>query len=796
MNKEELVLAPELPLLPIRDIVMFPYMIIPFFVGREESIRAVNYSTTHTSRIILLSSQKDINIDKPGPDDIYPIATASLVVRTKNVPDGRVKILVQGLHKVRITEYVSSNPYICKYEIVDDPVDLKVSDEQKALIGLVKENLETYVSMGKLIYPEVMTMLEDTKDPGRLADLVSANLGLKLSDSYEILSELDPIKRLDKVNKFLFTDLEIIRLQQKIKNNTKEEVTKSQREYFLREQLQSIKRELGENEDKDGYLKKIKAAKMSPDAEKEALKQAKRLDSLNQDSSEGAVIKNYLDWMVDLPWAVSTEDNADVKRARTILEEDHFGMKDVKERILEFLSVKKLNPEGKGSILCLVGPPGVGKTSICKSIAKSLDRKYVRQSLGGVRDEADVRGHRRTYLGSMPGRIIQGLKQAGSNNPVFVLDEIDKIGRDMRGDPASALLELLDPEQNHNFHDHYINVGFDVSKAFFIATANTLDTIPAPLLDRMEVVTLPGYTENEKIEICRKYLIPKQKEQNGLKKVQVEVKDEALPAIIRGYTRENGLRNLEKQVSKVFRKVARKFAEENVTVKSIDAKNLKDYLGVAKYTDDVFRKKNMVGVTMGLAWTSVGGTVLELEAIKVPAKDMGLHVTGQLGEVMKESSQIAYSVVKSKSKGLGFNLDDFRDTAFHVHALDGAVPKDGPSAGITMATCLASLMSGVPVRHDVAMTGELSLTGRVLPIGGLKEKMLAAVQYGSKTVIIPKDNAKDLDDVPKEILDKVEVCPVSSVDEVFKIALVQPEVSVSKPKAKPKKKKSKGRVGH
>ena len=772
MNKEELLLMPELPLLPIRDIVMFPYMIIPFFVGREESIRAVNYSTTHTSRVILLASQKDINVDKPNPDDIYPIATASLVVRTKPVPDGRVKILVQGLHKVRIKEYTSSNPYICKYEIVDDAETPVVSDEQKALVGLVKENLETYVSMGKLIYPEIMNMLEDTTEPGRLADLVSANLGLKLSDSYGILSELDPIKRLEKVNKLLVMDLEIIKIQQKIKNSTKEEVTKSQREYFLREQMQSIKKELGDVDDKEGYVKKIKAAKMTSDAEKESLKQAKRLDSLNQDSSEGAIIKNYLDWMTELPWAVTTEDNTDVKRARSILEEDHFGLKDVKERILEFLSVKKLNPEGKGTILCLVGPPGVGKTSVGKSIAKSLNRKYVRQSLGGVRDEADVRGHRRTYLGSMPGRIIQGIKQAGSNNPVFMLDEIDKIGRDQRGDPASALLEVLDPEQNGNFHDHYINVGFDVSKVFFIATANTLDSIPGPLLDRMEVITLPGYMESEKVEISKRYLIPKQKEINGLKGLPVEIKDEALSPIIRGYTRENGLRNLEKQYNKIFRKIARKYAEENVSVKYVDIKTIKDYLGVPKHTDDEFRKKDMVGVAMGLAWTSVGGTVLELEAITLPAKTMNIQVTGQLGDVMKESSQIAFSVVKSKAVSLKFNLSKFAKSAFHVHVLDGAVPKDGPSAGITLATCLASLMTGLPVRHDVAMTGELSLTGRVLPIGGLKEKALAAVQYGSKIVIIPKDNVKDLDDVPKEILDKVKIIPVSTVDEVFRIALI------------------------
>lgn len=771
-KKEEHVLTPELPLLPIRDIVMFPSMIVPFFVGREDSLKAVSHSIEKTNRVIVLASQKEANTDNPKPEDIYPIATVCLIVKTKQMPDGRLKILTQGLHKVRVKEFKSTAPYVVTYDVVDDtPATLET--KHVALIKLVKDNLESFVTIGKFVYPEVASVLEETDDPGRIADLISANLGLKLSESYQILSELDPIKRLELVNKKLVTELEIYKLQQKIKSSTKEEVTKTQREYFLREQMQSIKKELGEGEDRDGYQRKIKEARMPEEAEQEALKQAKRLDSLSPESSESAIIKHYLDWMVELPWSITTEDSIDIKKARKILEEDHFGLEDVKERILEFLSVKKLNPESKGPILCLVGPPGVGKTSICKSIARSMDRKYVRQSLGGVRDEAEIRGHRRTYIGSLPGKIIQGLKQAGSNNPVFVFDEIDKMGKDMRGDPSAALLEVLDPEQNKEFKDHYINVAFDISKVFFIATANSLDGVPGPLLDRMEVINVSGYTEHEKIEIARRYLIPKQQGEAGLNDKEISFGDDGIREIVRGYTKENGLRNLERSLAKVFRKIALKCAEEGDTNSfKFTPKTIKDYLGVPRYTDEPIRKEDTVGVVTGLAYTSYGGTILELEAVLVPDKEFSLKVTGQLGKVMQESSEISFSVVKSRAACLKLDLEKFAKLSVHVNAPEGAVPKDGPSAGITMATCIASLLTGRPVRKDIAMTGELTLAGRVLPIGGLKEKLMAAVRQEIKTVLIPKDNEKDIEDVPKEIKDKLEIIPVSDVKEVFDIALV------------------------
>jgi len=771
MNKDQIKFEEELPLMPIRDVVMFPNMIIPFFVGREESIRSINFALQHTHRVVICASQKDILNDKPSPSDIYEIGTACLIVRTKNVPDGRVKILVQGLGKVKITEFVSSNPYVVKYERIDEPADSQEDPETIAIVQLVKDNITQLIDLGKFITAEAPAILEET-DAGKLADLLAVNLTLKVSESYALLEEISPKKRLDIINKHLVADIEIHKIQQKIKNTTKEEMTKTQREYYLREQLQSIRKELGEVEDKEGYSKKIKDAKMPPEAEKEALKQAKRLDSLSPDSSESGLIKHYLDWMVEVPWSISTEDDTSILHSREILNEDHFGLEDVKERILEFLSVRKLKADSKGPILCFVGPPGVGKTSIGRSIAKSLGRKYIRCSLGGVRDEAEIRGHRRTYIGSMPGKIIQSLKQAGSNNPVFILDEIDKMGRDFRGDPSAALLEVLDPEQNREFKDHYLNVPFDVSQVFFIATANSLDTIPGPLLDRMEVIKVSGYTDREKLEICKQYLLPKQQTENGLSDKVIEFTESAIQKIIRGYTRENGLRNLERLASKIYRKIALKVAEDGVDGNfKIDAEDIPTYLGSVKYLDDDLAEKDLVGVVTGLAWTSVGGETLEMEAIKVPDTTFNIKVTGQLGSVMKESSEISFSVVKSKLSELGVNIEDHKNTSIHVHALDGAVPKDGPSAGITMAVAIASVLSDRPISRDVAMTGELSLTGRVMIIGGVKEKLIAAARKGCKKVLIPKDNFKDLEDVPKEVLSALEVVPVSTIDEVFSHSL-------------------------
>lgn len=775
MKKLDISLPKELPLMAIRDLVMFPNMIVPFYVGRDESIKAMDQALRDTGNLFVVCSQKDISVDKPTTDDIYNYGVIAMILKTKNVPDGRIKILTQGLYKVKISEFKSTNPFVVTYEVLEDE---KISDvkETKAFMNLIRGCLEELVQTGK-IYPETINLLqEDVDDPSRFSDLIAANLNLKLEDSFSMLSEMNPTTRLKKLHAILTKEIEIHKLQQKIKSDTKEEVTKTQREYYLREQLQSIKKELGEFDDRDGFQKKIKDAKMTAEAEKEALKQAKRLDSLSPESSESAIIRHYLEWLIELPWSISTQDNLDAKNAKKILDEDHYGLEDVKERIMEYLSVRKLSPDAKGPILCLVGPPGVGKTSICKSVARSMGRKYVRQALGGVKDESEVRGHRRTYVGALPGKIVQGMKQAGSCNPVFVLDEIDKLGREFRGDPSSALLEVLDPEQNKEFKDHFLNVSYDLSKVMFIATANSLDTIPSPLLDRMEVINLSGYTEIEKIEICKRYLVPKQKKENGLDKVNVDFQEGSVQTILNRYSRENGVRSLERSIGKVFRKIALKINEGGIKITDkvpVTVSNVKDFLGIPKYSEDALRPKDSVGVVTGLAWTSVGGCTLELEGLVVPDTNFSIKVSGNLGQVMKESSDISFSVVKSMAEKYGIDLDKFKKKSIHVHALDGAVPKDGPSAGITMATVLMSILSNRPVRRDVAMTGELTLSGRVLPIGGLKEKLIAAARVGCKTVCIPKENEKDLEDVPKEILDILNIKCVETLDEVLDVAIVK-----------------------
>lgn len=775
MKKIDINLPKELPLMAIRDLVMFPNMIVPFYVGREESIKAMEQALRDTGNIFVVCSQKDVTLDKPKPEDIFDYGVIAMILKKKNAPDGRIKILTQGLYKVKVTNFKSTDPFVVNYEILDDE-PITDQHQTKAFMNLIKSSLEELVQTGK-VYPETINLLqEEIEDPSRFSDLIAANLNLSLNDSFAMLSELNPTTRLKKLHAILTKEIEIHKLQQKIKSDTKEEVTKTQREYYLREQLQSIKKELGELDDRDGFQKRIKEAKMTAEAEKEALKQAKRLDSLSPESSESAIIRHYLDWLLELPWSNLTQDNLDAKNAKKVLDEDHYGLEDVKERILEYLSVRKLSPDAKGPILCFVGPPGVGKTSIGKSIAKSMGRKYVRQALGGVKDESEIRGHRRTYVGALPGKIIQGMKQAGSCNPVFVLDEIDKVGREYRGDPTSALLEVLDPEQNKEFKDHFLNVSYDLSKVMFIATANSLDTIPSPLLDRMEVIQLSGYTEIEKTEICKKYLISKQKKENGLEKISVDFKDSAIKKILSRYSRENGVRNLERNIGKVFRKIALKINDGEIKTTDkvvVDENNIKDYLGVPKYSESELRPKDAVGVVTGLAWTSVGGCTLELEGLIVPDNTFNIKVSGNLGQVMKESSEISFSVVKSVASKHGVDLNKFKKKSIHVHALEGAVPKDGPSAGITMATVLMSILSNRPVRRDVAMTGELTLSGRVLAIGGLKEKLIAAARVGCKTVLIPKDNEKDLEEVPKEILNILKIKPVEDIQEVFDTALVK-----------------------
>lgn len=771
---EELKIPDILPLLPVRDVVVYPYMILPLFVGREISINAVDQALSR-DRLIFLATQKEMGDEDPAPEGIYTVGTVAMIMRMLKLPDGRVKILVQGLAKGRIEEFVESKPYYSvRIERIVEPSPPEESLEVEALMRAAKEQLTQIVSLGKPISPEVMVIVENMQEPGSLADLIASNIGLKVEDAQRLLEIIDPLERLQKVNELLNKEHELLDMQAKIQSAAKEEMGKSQREYFLREQLRAIQQELGETDGRTEEInelrKAIEQAKMPPLVEKEALKQLGRLEQMHPDAAEAGMLRTYLDWLVELPWGVSTRDVLDIKRAKKILDEDHYYLEKIKDRILEFLAVRKLKKKMKGPILCFVGPPGVGKTSLGKSIARAMGRKFVRMSLGGMRDEAEIRGHRRTYVGALPGRIIQGLKQAGSNNPVFMLDELDKLGADFRGDPSSALLEVLDPEQNHMFSDHYINLPFNLSNVMFIATANQMDTIPGPLRDRMEVITLAGYTEEEKLEIAKRYLIPRQTSENGISEKQIAFTDEALKTIIAKYTREAGLRNLEREIGSVCRKVARKVAEGETKHFRITPALIGKLLGPARYLREVEMEKNEVGIVTGLAWTPVGGEVLFVEASIMKGKG-GLTLTGYLGDVMKESVQAALSYIRSRAKELQLAEDFLSGADIHVHVPAGAIPKDGPSAGITMATALISALTKIPVRKDVAMTGEITLRGKVLPIGGLKEKMLAAIRAGIKKIVIPEQNLKDLEEIPKHILKKVSVVPAKVIDDVWSVAL-------------------------
>ncbi|BDV41350.1 Lon protease [Geotalea uraniireducens] len=771
---EELKIPDILPLLPVRDVVVYPYMILPLFVGREISINAVDQALSR-DRLIFLATQKEMGDEDPAPEGIYTVGTVAMIMRMLKLPDGRVKILVQGLAKGRIEEFVESKPYYSvRIERIVEPSPPEESLEVEALMRAAKEQLTQIVSLGKPISPEVMVIVENMQEPGSLADLIASNIGLKVEDAQRLLEIIDPLERLQKVNELLNKEHELLDMQAKIQSAAKEEMGKSQREYFLREQLRAIQQELGETDGRTEEInelrKAIEQAKMPPLVEKEALKQLGRLEQMHPDAAEAGMLRTYLDWLVELPWGVSTRDVLDIKRAKKILDEDHYYLEKIKDRILEFLAVRKLKKKMKGPILCFVGPPGVGKTSLGKSIARAMGRKFVRMSLGGMRDEAEIRGHRRTYVGALPGRIIQGLKQAGSNNPVFMLDELDKLGADFRGDPSSALLEVLDPEQNHMFSDHYINLPFNLSNVMFIATANQMDTIPGPLRDRMEVITLAGYTEEEKLEIAKRYLIPRQTSENGISEKQIAFTDEALKTIIAKYTREAGLRNLEREIGSVCRKVARKVAEGETKHFRITPALIGKLLGPARYLREVEMEKNEVGIVTGLAWTPVGGEVLFVEASIMKGKG-GLTLTGYLGDVMKESVQAALSYIRSRAKELQLAEDFLNGADIHVHVPAGAIPKDGPSAGITMATALISALTKIPVRKDVAMTGEITLRGKVLPIGGLKEKMLAAIRAGIKKIVIPEQNLKDLEEIPKHILKKVSVVPAKVIDDVWSVAL-------------------------
>ena len=794
LEDEQMKVPETLPMLPVRDTVIFPYMILPLFVGRESSIKAVDEALAK-DRMIFLATQKVSTDDNPTPESIYSVGTAAMVMKMLKLPDGRVKILVQGLAKGTIREYIQEKPlFVVRVQRVTEPPVGETSLETEALVRSVKEQSEKVLSLKGILSPDVLAILDQIEEPGRLADLVASNLKLKIEEAQKILETFHPLQRLKKVNEFLSKEVQVSTMQAKIQSQAREEMSKTQREYFLREQLKAIKAELGEIDEKAQEVNelrdKIKKSKMPPEVEKEANKQLNRLEQMHPESAEATIVRTYLDWLVELPWAVSTEDNLDIKKAKQVLDEDHYDLEKVKERILEYLGVRKLKEKMKGPILCFVGPPGVGKTSLGKSIARALGRKFTRISLGGIRDEAEVRGHRRTYIGSLPGRIIQGIKTAGSNNPVFMLDEIDKVGADFRGDPSAALLEALDPEQNFAFSDHYLNVPFDLSKVMFITTANILDPIPPALKDRMEVINLAGYTSEEKLKIAKQFLVPRQLEENGITKETLSLSDEALLRIISQYTKEAGVRNLEREIASVCRKVARKIAEEEKGPFQVSGINLHKYLGPPKFLPEEELEVNEIGVATGLAWTSVGGEILHVEATTMKGKG-NLTLTGHLGDVMKESAQAALSYARSKAKELELDPEFYEKLDLHVHVPAGAIPKDGPSAGVTMATSLISALTRIPVRKDIAMTGEITLRGRILPIGGVKEKTLAALRAGIKTVILPHQNQKDLVEIPQYIRRRVDYFFVKDMDEILKKALVPGKAQLKKegPEKEPGEKK-------
>ncbi len=774
-----------MPLLPVRDVVIYSYMILPLMVGRERSIKAVE-NALENDRLIFLATRKFSTEEDPGPDDIYSVGTVAMVVKMLKLPDGRVKILVQGLAKARIKAYLPSTSFFrVQIEKIAEPVVPKIDIEVEAIMRTVKESSEKILQLRGIISPDAMAILDSIDDPGRLADLVASNLKLKVEESQSILEIVDPVERLKRVNDLLSKELELSAMQAKIQTQAKEEMGKTHREYFLREQLKAIQSELGEIDEKtkeiEEFRSKIAKAKIPADVEKEAEKQLSRLSQMHPDAAEASIIRTYLDWIVELPWSKSTRDKLEIKNAKEILDEDHYDLEKIKDRILEYLGVRKLNKNMKGPILCFVGPPGVGKTSLGKSIARALGRKFTRISLGGLRDEAEIRGHRRTYIGALPGRIIQGLKNAGSNNPVFMLDEIDKVGADFRGDPSAALLEVLDPEQNNAFSDHYLNVPFDLSKVMFITTANLADPIIPALKDRMEIIELSGYIDEEKLKIARQYLIPRQIKENGIKEEDLIITDEAILNVINQYTREAGLRNLERELANVCRKIARKIAEGEKKIPRITAKNLNKFLGVPRFLPDNEKREDEIGVATGLAWTPYGGDILHIEATPMEGKG-NLLLTGQLGDVMKESGQAAMSYFRSRASKFGVAQKFYFSKDIHVHVPAGAIPKDGPSAGVTMATAIISAFTGIPVRSDVAMTGEVTLRGRVLPIGGLREKSLAALRTRIYTIIAPQANEKDLDDIPKHIRRRLEFKFVSHMDEVLKLALKEDPEGKQAPK--------------
>jgi ATP-dependent Lon protease len=771
---EQLQIPSELPVLPLRDIVIYPFMIVPLFVSREKSIRAVDEALGE-NRMILLASQKDLDKEEPTGQDLYGIGTVAVIMRMLKLPDGRIRILVQGLTRARIESVEATGEYLRAHlQVVQEPPAPERSLELEALIRNVRASLEKAANLGKNISPEVMAIIANLDDAGRLADLSASNLELKVEDAQSVLDIAETTARLRRVNDLLNKEIEVLTVQQEINTQARADIDRSQREFYLRQQMKAIQTELGEGnelaEEIAQFKEKIETAKMPKPAEEETLRQLKKLERMHPDAAETATLRNWMEIMTDLPWSRTSEDNLDLIKAEQVLNEDHYGLEKVKDRIIEALAVRKLKEKPKGPILCLVGPPGVGKTSLGRSVARALDRKFVRLSLGGVHDEAEVRGHRRTYVGAMPGRIIQSIQQAGTNNPLIMLDEIDKVGADFRGDPSSALLEVLDPEQNNSFRDNYLGVTFDLSNVMFMTTANVLDTIQPPLRDRMEVIRLAGYTEEEKREIARRHLFPKQMEENGIGPRNVHISRTALTAMIQQYTQEAGLRQLEREIGRICRKVARRIAEGHPASVRVSLRNLHEFLGAPKVIPEEVLKKDQVGVATGLAWTAVGGDVLFIEALRMKGKG-ALVLTGQLGEVMRESAQAAYSYAKSRARELEINEDDFSNYDLHIHIPEGAIPKDGPSAGITLAVAMVSALSQRPVRKDVAMTGEITLRGNVLPVGGIKEKVLAARRARVSTIILPHQSKRDMDEVPKEPFKDIRFVFVDHMRQVFREAL-------------------------
>jgi ATP-dependent Lon protease len=762
-----------LPLIPLRDLILFPDLVVPLFVGRERSIKSLE-EAMREHHLVALVTQRMPETQEPGPADLHEIGCVASIMQELKLPDGTAKALVEGQQRFRVVEYVQTEPFfLVRIELIDeDPVaDLETQALMRALVG----DFERAAELGKPIPQEVIVAASGIDEPGRLADFVVFHLNLRVEEKQEILDALDPRDRLEHATKFLKKELEILELGSKIQNRVKEQMTKTQREYFLREQLKAIQQELGQYDEVqaevDEYTVKIRESGMPEPVAEKALKELGRLEKMPPQSAETSVIRTYLDWLVGLPWETESEEKLDLVAAREILDRDHWGLEKVKERILEYLAVHKLTDKMRGPILCFAGPPGVGKTSLGRSIARSLGREFIRVSLGGVRDEAEIRGHRRTYVGALPGRIIQSISQAGTKNPVFMMDEIDKVGADFRGDPTSALLEVLDPEQNYAFQDHYLEAPFDLSNVMFITTANMLDTIPAALRDRMEVINFPGYTEEEKIHIALDYLVPKQIKEHGLSASRLEINESALREIVRRYTREAGVRGLEREVAAICRQIARKVVEGKKGKTTVGQRTLHNYLGPAKYSYGMAEETDEIGVVTGLVWTEVGGDVIFIEATKMPGKG-ALILTGQLGDVMRESATAAVSYIRTRTEDLGIPSDFQENFDLHIHVPAAAIPKDGPSAGITMATAIASALIGCPVRRDLAMTGEITLRGRVLPIGGLKEKLLAAHRAGIRTVLIPHENIRDLEIVPDRVRDELEIIPVKTMDEVLDLALV------------------------